>query len=712
MLEVSFREIHLEFVYRRSAAGTSKLTMHMKKLTWIAFLLPLVAAWPAAAQNWDTTGNGLLNGTYYFRQVVWYVGDEYGDLADATSYFGNITFNGSGGYTISNVQVVDAYYGSCTIPQGNCSSYPTSGTYSVSASGYGFIDSLVASGDEVYGLVSNGIFIGSSTENTSCSTNSSNYCYNDLFIAVPVASTPLTNSAFQGTYQMAGIDFTQNAEVSLNGGSGAEYNSGSSFEINPNGSGSIPGFTANGYVALNSSQTSESVPSSSYSFQNGAAVWNLSGSITSANLTNVVIAGPSKYLYFSPDGNFVFGGSPQGWDMVVGVRTSSGASPNFSGLYYQAGSLVINYAYEGAIFGELQTYYGSYCTGSCFGNTTNVLAHERLDDAQSEGYATYDYGYLDALTTSGGSPTDSLNQYAFTDGGAVGIGFSTVSSAGGLLGLAVVLQAPSFSGPGVYVNPAQIQNAGSYLPFTAQLSPGELISLFGTNLATTTASDNSLPTTLGGVTVTINGENAPLDYVSPTQINVTVPIDISSSVASIQVINSIGSSNIVSNFVGESQPGIFNSASSVISGVPAIQHGADYSMVTSSSPAQPGETILLYLTGLGTLSGQNASNTYYVYFDSTDGSGNSTQATVSFAGSQSTVGGGYQMNVVVPSGLTSGEYFVDILGPDSEDVEALIPVGTATTSALRRNSRKGHPKHPKTHPQPQFRRNPKAAGAY
>jgi uncharacterized protein (TIGR03437 family) len=683
----------------------------MKKLTSIAFLLPLVAAWPAAAQNWDTTGNGLLNGTYYFRQVVWYVGDEYGDLADATSYYGNITFNGSGGYTISNVQVVDAYYGSCTIPQGNCSGYPTSGTYSVAASGYGFISSLVASGDEVYGLVSNGIFVGSSTENTSCSTNSSDSCYNDLFIAVPVGSTPLANSAFQGTYQMAGIDFTQNVEISLNGSSGAPYNSGSSFVINPNGSGSIPGFTADGFVAENSSQTSESVPSSSYSFQNNAAVWNISGSITSANLTNVVIAGPSKYLYFSPDGNFVFGGSPQGWDMIVGVRTSSGASPNFSGLYYQAGSLVINYVYEGSLFGELQTYYGSYCTGSCYGNTSNVLAHQRLDDAQSEGYVTYDYGYLDSLTSSGGFPTDSLNQYAFTDGGDVGIGFSTITSAGGLLGVAVLLQAPSFSGPGVYVNPDQIQNAGSYLPFTAQLAPGELISLFGTNLASTTASDNSLPTTLGGTTVMINGEQAPLDYVSPTQINVTVPIDISNPIASIQVINSIGSSNIVSDFVGESQPGVFNSASSLIAGVPAVQHGANYSMVTSSSPAQPGETILLYLTGLGTLSGENSTNTYYVYFAPTNG-GSEVQATVSFAGSQSSIGGGYQMNVVVPSGLASGEYLLDILGPDSEDVETLVPVGTGDTSSLRKNSRRGHPKHPKTQIQPQFRRNPKADAAY
>ena len=36
------------------------------------------------------------------------------------------------------------------------------------------------------------------------------------------------------------------------------------------------------------------------------------------------------YLYFSPDGNFVFGGSPVSTDLLVGVRTGTG-TPNLSG---------------------------------------------------------------------------------------------------------------------------------------------------------------------------------------------------------------------------------------------------------------------------------------------------------------------------------------------------------------------------------------------
>ena len=56
-----------------------------------------------------------------------------------------------------------------------------SGTYSISASGFGFLSNPIASGDFIYGLVAaNGLFTGSSTETT--------FAYNDMFIAAPVPS--------------------------------------------------------------------------------------------------------------------------------------------------------------------------------------------------------------------------------------------------------------------------------------------------------------------------------------------------------------------------------------------------------------------------------------------------------------------------------------------------------------------------------------------
>jgi uncharacterized protein (TIGR03437 family) len=58
------------------------------------------------------------------------------------------------------------------------------------------------------------------------------------------------------------------------------------------------------------------------------------------------------------------------------------------------------------------------------------------------------------------------------------------------------------------------------------LGPGTLVSVLGSNLSANTASADStktLPTTLGGTQVIINGIAVPLSYVSPSQINAQLP---------------------------------------------------------------------------------------------------------------------------------------------------------------------------------------------
>jgi hypothetical protein len=58
------------------------------------------------------------------------------------------------------------------------------------------------------------------------------------------------------------------------------------------------------------------------------------------------------------------------------------------------------------------------------------------------------------------------------------------------------------------------------------IQPGEWISIWGSNLASGSASWNgNFPVSLGGTTVTINTKPAYLWYVSPTQINLQAPDD-------------------------------------------------------------------------------------------------------------------------------------------------------------------------------------------
>src|SRR5947209_9582412 len=119
----------------------------LMKIPIVALFLAAGVCWQAAGQTWDTSGNSLLQGTYYFRDVIWLVGDNAGDLGRAIAVYGTISFDGSGKYTLSNAQVIDSDVGS---PQ----NFSTTGTYSISASGYGFLSHPLSTGDSIFGLVS------------------------------------------------------------------------------------------------------------------------------------------------------------------------------------------------------------------------------------------------------------------------------------------------------------------------------------------------------------------------------------------------------------------------------------------------------------------------------------------------------------------------------------------------------------------------------
>ena len=108
------------------------------------------------------------------------------------------------------------------------------------------------------------------------------------------------------------------------------------------------------------------------------------------------------------------------------------------------------------------------------------------------------------------------------------------------------------------------------------------------------------PTTLGNVQVTVNGVAAPIYYVSPTQVSVIVPYGVTGTIAQFQVNNNRTLSNNVTMAIGATAPGVFTVPPGGL-GYGAILH-ADYSLVTPQNPAQIGETVQVYLTGLGAVS--------------------------------------------------------------------------------------------------------------
>src|SRR4051794_9757670 len=113
------------------------------------------------AQNpgWDTTGNGLLNGSYNFRQIHIETVASPSVLSRRIAIWGQINFDGGGKYTLSNAKVLDSTL------SGTAQPLALSGTYAISSSGFGFLDNPTLSGGLTFGLVSQGMFIGSSPEN-------------------------------------------------------------------------------------------------------------------------------------------------------------------------------------------------------------------------------------------------------------------------------------------------------------------------------------------------------------------------------------------------------------------------------------------------------------------------------------------------------------------------------------------------------------------
>jgi uncharacterized protein (TIGR03118 family) len=195
-------------------------------------------------------------------------------------------------------------------------------------------------------------------------------------------------------------------------------------------------------------------------------------------------------------------------------------------------------------------------------------------------------------------------------------------------------------------------------------SPNTFMTIKGANLAATKRSiaaadiTNSLiPTTVDGVTVTINGAPAFITYISPVQINVVTPAELpTSGTVTVTVSNNTLTSATVSVTAQPVAPALF-----LIGNYAAALHANNTvvgpTTITNNTPAAPGETIVLFGTGFGVtspaaVSGKVVSTpaplvlTPAILFDNVAG-------TVVFSGLIAT--GVYQFNVVVPSGLPNGD---------------------------------------------------------
>ena len=155
------------------------------------------------------------------------------------------------------------------------------------------------------------------------------------------------------------------------------------------------------------------------------------------------------------------------------------------------------------------------------------------------------------------------------------------------------------------------------------VAPGQLITLYGNSIGPSQplvglTGGASVPKSLGGVTVTFNGQSAPILYASSTQINVQAPFEIdqnpyTTDESTVMQLIYNGSVLATRSFaVTPQNPSLFLAApvsnlvcgNTISSGVTqvALAFNQDGSLNSCANPAPSGSTFTLFVNGLGTAS--------------------------------------------------------------------------------------------------------------
>jgi uncharacterized protein (TIGR03437 family) len=142
-------------------------------------------------------------------------------------------------------------------------------------------------------------------------------------------------------------------------------------------------------------------------------------------------------------------------------------------------------------------------------------------------------------------------------------------------------------------------NAPNYAP--GPFAPNSIVTIFGSGLARSsqglTADDilnNTLPKELNSTRVYVLDEPAPLLYVSDGQVNFLVPSDQLDGDVKIRVVREGVTGPEVTVTLVDAAPALFQTAAGY-----AIAAHTDNSLIAPDSPAQAGETIVVYACGLG-----------------------------------------------------------------------------------------------------------------
>lgn len=203
------------------------------------------------------------------------------------------------------------------------------------------------------------------------------------------------------------------------------------------------------------------------------------------------------------------------------------------------------------------------------------------------------------------------------------------------------------------------------------IAPNSWITISGSNFASTSRSwkkediqNGRLPSSLDGLSVTVNNKPAYVEFISSSQINALTPDDTSSGAVEVKVTNAAGTSDPVTVQMQQPAPGFFlfdnkYLAAAHADGKAIGKVGLFPPFPNLTTPAKPGEIIVLYATGCGATdppatAGQVVAQVSKLVTPPRISIGG-LPADVQFAGLIPGFAGLYQFNVMVPSAVGDGD---------------------------------------------------------
>ena len=267
----------------------------------------------------------------------------------------------------------------------------------------------------------------------------------------------------------------------------------------------------------------------------------------------------------------------------------------------------------------------------------------------------------------------------------------------------------SFTGGGA-INTAEIWDSGPPPPVInaggtvngasfragAAVAPGSIASVFGSSLALATASASAtpLPATLGGASADLGGNGAPLFFVSSGQINIQVPWELAGQTQARLTITAGGvTSNPQTVSLATFAPGIFQLANGqgaiLIANTATVAAPVASIAGSQARPANPGEFITIYCTGLGPVTNQPptaapASGSPLSVTTTTPAvSVGNIPGTVSFSGLAPGFVGLYQVDVQIPANAPLGSAVpVTVQVGSAVSNSVTVAIASSTTGGL------------------------------